>query len=257
MRRIPDDNLAFPGLLTIGQGSGTSFFLNCPDATHLVTAHHVLFDPKSGAPWADTFVVMAYSRDQAIASPQRFMFHVPALVTSGRLRTDRVHDVAVAEVARVGADGNMDFVPGVAPVTPMQWPIIGVPLMSVLRVADVLIGNEVYLFGYPVSIGLPQVPQLDYDRPLLRRGIVAGKNPSRGAVIVDCPVYPGNSGGPVMQLDADGTQNSYRVFGVAIEFVPTTAKVYHAGSAVPSDALVNSGYAVVAAMDHVLSLLGL
>lgn len=222
----------------------------------MVTAHHVLFDRQSGAPWADTFVVMTYARDQTIREPQRFMFHIPALVASGRLRFDVEHDVAVAEVARPDGNGEMDFVPGVAPVTPMMWPIVGAPLISVLRFADVLVGNEIYLFGYPVSIGLPHVPQLDYDRPLLRRGVVAGRNSSRGAIIIDCPVYPGNSGGPVIQLDSDGTTNTFRVFGVAIEFVPTTAEVFHADPVQVGEAVVNSGYAVVTAMDHVLALLG-
>jgi hypothetical protein len=222
--------------------------------THLVTAHHVLFDTKTGAPWADSFAVKAYGRDQSVGEPQVLMFHIPTLLKRGRLRVDPVHDVAVAEVARVTPPGDFDFVPGVAPLKPMAYPVIGTPRVSILPMADVTIANEVYLFGYPVSLGLPHIPQLDYDRPLLRRGIVAGKNPSRGAIIIDCPVYPGNSGGPVMQLDVGPPQDTFRIFGVAIEFVPTLASVIAGDSEPTSEAVVNSGYAVVSAMDHVLAL---
>jgi hypothetical protein len=45
-RAIPDDNLAYPVLITLGNGSsGSGFFLNTSDAVYLVTAKHVLFNP--------------------------------------------------------------------------------------------------------------------------------------------------------------------------------------------------------------------
>ena len=46
----------------------------------------------------------------------------------------------------------------------------GAPLL------DVLVANEVYLFGNPSSLGIQEIPQLDPFRPLLRKGIVAALN---------------------------------------------------------------------------------
>ena len=65
----------------------------------------------------------------------------------------------------------------------------------------VLVGNDVYLFGYPTSLGLEKLPQIDVHRPLLRRRVIAGTNPEKRAIILDCPAYFGNSGGAVLELD--------------------------------------------------------
>jgi hypothetical protein len=56
---------------------------------------------------------------------------------------------------------------------------------------DVNVGNEVYAFGYPTSITSVN-PWLNIKLPLLRKGIVAGKNELLNAII-------GNSGGLVME----------------------------------------------------------
>jgi Trypsin-like peptidase domain len=85
---------------------------------------------------------------------------------------------------------------------------------------DVVVGNEVYVFGFPTSIGLKNVPQIDQLRPLLRKGIVAGRNETLKTIIIDCPVFPGNSGGPVMEMDGSLFDRKFRVVGVAIQFVP-------------------------------------
>src|ERR1700722_4487530 len=43
---IPEDNLAYPVLITLKNGStGSGFFLNTSHATYLVTANHVISDP--------------------------------------------------------------------------------------------------------------------------------------------------------------------------------------------------------------------
>jgi len=44
---------------------------------------------------------------------------------------------------------------------------------------DVLIANDAYIIGYPTSIGKKNYPQIDYKRPLVRKGVIAGKNPEK------------------------------------------------------------------------------
>jgi hypothetical protein len=68
---------------------------------------------------------------------------------------------------------------------------------------QVLIGNDVIMYGYPTSLGLANILQLNPDRPLLRKGIVAGKNLQQHTLILDCPIYQGNSGGPIFEIDRD------------------------------------------------------
>jgi hypothetical protein len=74
---------------------------------------------------------------------------------------------------------------------------------------------------------------------------VAGKNEAtRRAIIIDCPSYPGNSGGPAVEIDERGFQSRLTVIGVVVEWVPL----------VTQGGLANSGYTVLAPMDGVLDL---
>src|ERR1700691_2639842 len=72
-RAIPDDNLAYPVLVTLGDNSsGSGFFLNDGNAVYLVTARHVLYrnkPPQKVAPNQDplelrsgTAIVVSYSK---------------------------------------------------------------------------------------------------------------------------------------------------------------------------------------------------
>jgi hypothetical protein len=123
----------------------------------------------------------------------------------------------------------------------------------VKRFDEVLVSNAVYVFGYPKSLGLPHIPQLDYARPLLRSGIVAGKNEARRAIIIDCLVYPGNSGGPVVEIAHEAPGLRLRVIGVAIEYVPAVTSWEQNGQKHYN--IAHSGYSVVTSMDPVLSLI--
>ncbi|MCK4303112.1 MAG: trypsin-like peptidase domain-containing protein, partial [Candidatus Eisenbacteria sp.] len=69
---------------------------------------------------------------------------------------------------------------------------------------SVHVSNEIFVFGYPRSLGLKQIPQMDYDAPLLNKGVLSGKNNSRKILIVAAAVYPGNSGGPVVEINREG-----------------------------------------------------
>jgi len=130
---------------------------------------------------------------------------------------------------------------------------VGVALDAVKAFDKALTGNDVIVFGYPSSIGLKNLPQIDYERPLLRRGIVAGTNASTRSIILDCPVYPGNSGGPVLEEDSNGLVKSLKVIGVVIQYVPFSQVAGSETLAV--QILSNSGYSVVAPMDFVLELI--
>jgi hypothetical protein len=127
--------------------------------------------------------------------------------------------------------------------------ILGVGLDAITRFNDVLIGNEVILFGYPTSLGLQVMPQIDQQRPLLRKGIVAGENLARHSIILDCPVYPGNSGGPVIEIDSFGPfRRRFNMIGVVDQYVP------YADGGRSVTIMANSGYSVVVPMDFVLEL---
>jgi hypothetical protein len=62
-------------------------------------------------------------------------------------------------------------------------------------------------------------------KPLLRRGIIAGKNEKVGTLILDLAVYPGNSGGPVVEVETVRSEKKFRVIGIMSQFVPIDESV--------------------------------
>jgi hypothetical protein len=256
-RAIPDDNLAYPVLASHAGGSGSGFFMNGAVANYFVTARHVLYD-RTGTR-LPSVTLTAYGRD--IADPTKFVLEVDlaALHRGGRLLEDAAHDVAVVRIGTgVPATDGKRAMRADAGVTVKSIPASGFVGVSaattVKRFSEVMVSNKVMIFGYPRSIGIQTIPQFDPDRPLLRSGIVAGKNEAtRRAIIIDCPSYPGNSGGPVVEIHEDGFNRLLRVIGVVVEFVPSVQS-FTDKSGQTHHNITNSGYTVVAPMDPVLTL---
>jgi hypothetical protein len=135
---------------------------------------------------------------------------------------------------------------------------VSVSKTSCLRYDQVLIGNEVFVLGYPAALGIRQEPkQFDLERPLLRKGIVAGKFDSLRTIILDCPAYYGNSGSPVLQVERDFAVIRFRVIGIVIEFIPFDERFVNAQFGFKQQFWSNSGYSVAAPIEHVFQLLSL
>lgn len=247
MRRIPDDNLAYPVLVTAGPSAGSGFFLKMDRAIFLVTARHVLIDPTTGSLRGPTGRLVSYSKDPADRTSRNVIdLDLAGLFTAGELKSDASKDVAVIRIAT--RDPTTDTGKTIAGAVMSEHTPAG--LLSVAKEAvglydHVMVANDTYTFGYPVSLGIPNMPQIDATRPLIRRGIVAGKHEARRTILLDTPVYPGNSGGPVMEVE-QVTANEYqaRIIGVVLEFVPS----------LQNGVMANSGYTVVASMDDVMAL---
>ena len=121
---------------------------------------------------------------------------------------------------------------------------------------EILVGNDVFIFGYPVAIGLKLNPQLDSSRPLIRKGVVAGLNEKRRTIILDLASYGGHSGGPVLEVHQDGPfSRNYRVIGLVSEFIPIRAEKSGFPSPLNPHDVDNSGYTVAVPMDGVFEML--
>ena len=105
------------------------------------------------------------------------------------------------------------------------------------------VGNEVFVFGYPASI-TDVNPWLDVKLPLLRKGIIAGKNESLSAIILDCPIFDGNSGGLALEAEKQDFKIVYKAIGVVTNYVPYQKEWTQ-----------NSGYSIVVPMDFVEDLI--
>jgi Trypsin-like peptidase domain len=253
MRQIPDDNLAYPVSVMAGNSRGSGFFLTSDTQILFVTASHVLFDQNTHDLLSDQATLTSYPIDQTLNERNILHLDLLSLLRLGKIKVDYSLDITVIYIGnRDAATQRLNTYANIVNlVESSQTGIVGVKADFTKLYNEVMVANNVYVFGYPVSLGLPHIPQLDFSRPLLRSGIVAGKNAASGSIILDCAVYPGNSGGPVLEVEQVGSEYQYRVIGVVTQFIPVVTDIFGVPAA---GALVNSGYSVVAAMDGVFAL---
>lgn len=111
------------------------------------------------------------------------------------------------------------------------------------RFSEIRPTSDIFVFGYPKSIGLLEIPQYEFNRPLVEKGIVSALNYQNKTIILSCPSYGGNSGGPVVQMRPNGL----RLIGVVVQYIP----YYDPKSGI----LLNSGYSVALPIETLLELI--
>jgi hypothetical protein len=244
-RAVPDDNLLYPVLITVGSQTGTQsfgsgFYLNKDNSVYLVTAKHVLVPPPvNGQPFVPvTLSCMSYSNNLVPEDREYLATTYANLNAQGLLKLSPDRDVAGVKLARTtlateqsgqpvpGPTGQVvplpardaatpppplpvSFYDGIAITSPKPSNIHFATMDTIKRYADVLVGNDAIMYGYPLSLAGP----LDPLQPLLRRGLIAGVNQQNRTVIVDSPSYR-NSRGPVVELEQDNLMIRLRIIGL-------------------------------------------
>lgn len=263
MRNIPDDNLAYPALIVLGGGrwTGSGFLLYSGTHIFFVTAKHVLWD-EQGRLKSDQAEIICQSKDPDDEHTIIFEADLNMLAVSKSLFHHPEKDVAAFTLGAttLNPDGQTyqtHKIPGVTIKQTGTSGVVTVVRESVLMLKDVLVSNDIFLYGYPGSIGLKQSPQFDYNKPLLRKGIVASVNKKQGTIILDCAVYYGNSGGPVVQVTQIGDKRRHNVIGVVTQFIPYVENWVNQSNNVVQTETFNSGYSVAVGMDFVFEMLGM
>lgn len=259
-RDIPDDNLAYPVLVTLDSNvSASGFYLKTDRHAYFVTARHVLIDETKNTPACGGATLLSYPRDSADRERNVLRLDLQLLSENGQIRYHAQGDAALVRIALVVTSGSRDtlkFIDGVSVVERAPSGILAVEASAVKGFDQVMISNEVFIFGYPTSLGIKAIPQIDYRMPLLRKGIIAGKNESQKTIILDCPIYPGNSGGPVLEVDqVSAFKQTFRVIGMVIQFVPFAETWVSRPHGYSNLTLSNSGYSVAVPMDVILDIL--
>lgn len=246
--------LAMPTLLLLDNGTGSGFIGYDDNYIYLVTAKHVLFwKDKNNKDVLNTTTLSAVSRatdDDQIEL--KINIEIEKLYKAGLVKCSKDHDVAVVRIG-VFKDNGTNFIDGGLSSEWKQHQPLLVNLKAGFRTLNqVAISNNIYIFGYPTSIGIENI-QIDPLVPLLRKGIVAGKNYKTKKIIIDGPSYQGNSGGPVMMVDEDPGTIKYLLIGIVVEFVPyveTWMNDRYPG--ISNTSIHNTGYSVVEPMDYII-----
>jgi len=261
-RYLPDDNLSYPVLIILSDGSsGSGFYLNFDNQRiFLVTAGHVLYDKDIQGNLSlksNSVRLISYDKDLNILNPIELVVNlneVPLIKSSSK-------DIAIIEMGvanNIDGKQTMNFSRGVGKSNPNSSnTIVTVKHEYLKSFNDVLVSNEIFIFGYPNSLSTPEMKQLEYNRPLLRKGIIAGKNHAEKTLILDCPAYYGNSGGLAIEVEEVGLgKRNFRVAGVVTQFVPFVEKWISLQHRYQNVNFENSGYSIVVPTDTILELIG-
>ena len=163
-RSIPDDNLAYPVLIQFPDALASGFYLNTNTATYLVTAKHVLFNPQTGRVHSGVMSLLSYPHNPKEPGTNLIQVDLAALWQAGEIKAHPSADVAVVRIADI-VPSPMDQNPGAHILRPIAGVTIrtsapdGLVVLSmdtVTKYDEVLVANEVLLFGYPTSLGIKE-----------------------------------------------------------------------------------------------------
>ncbi len=241
-----------PVMVTGCNMSGSGFFWQRDSSIYFVTAAHVLFQ-RDSVLLCSNVTLESHAFIEGKKKMCIWSVDMKAAQQLGLLKRHLTQDIAVMSVGNAFPTGRLDY---------WQFMVMQkgednsmVPILSYMPFEEVTLSNDVFLLGYPRAIGSLNIPQLDYSEPLLRKGIVAGKNLKNNTIVVDCPSYPGNSGGPVIELDRVPGGVSRRVIGVLSQFVPFEERWTNDKYGYANVTLGNSGYSIVVPMDYALDII--
>ena len=233
-------NLSYATFLSLDQGlsSGSGFHLNYKERTYLVTAKHVLFDDGDNLRCKTLLVTSQNSRGIETEARNIIIDTTKAKVL--RSLKDDVAAVLIETAEHISIEQE------------------GINTISIdsdsTRVLDEIgISNEVFLVGFPTSLIFQGANYFEVNRPLLRKGIVAGINNKDNTFVIDCSAYYGNSGGPIIELGDDKT---LKLIGLVSRYIPfVTEWKNNRESSISHTEFSNSGYSVCVPINAVFDLL--
>jgi hypothetical protein len=242
-----------------GTESGTGFLLFNQEAIYLVTARHVLAN-SDGSTRSPQISVRSYLGNGVDVVQHSIEIELARLLREGFATFDSTRDLA-AVLLSVRAGDNYYNLEGVTRLdNDSPHGVKAIAIDEAVPFDSVIVTAPVYVAGYPVALTTNPIRRLDVNVPLVRTGVVAGKDYNQGILVVDVPAYGGVSGSPVMAIVADDDRNRVKLYGVITEFVPfiqvwenTTldglrqVEVANSGLSIvePADALVKLAYGLL------------
>jgi hypothetical protein len=265
---IPQDNLGYPVHITsiTGEERGSGFYLLSKKGDlFLVTAKHVLFTPANELINASTLLLESIPYDESTHQIQpdewvRITIPLSQLLADRQIKFHPTQDIALIKLEN--ADGSRHK--GVlGSISRPGLLLIQAPSQYLKPFANVNVGDDAIVYGYPSSIGLKDIPQIDKAKPLVRKGNIAWKNSKTRTIVIAVPSYPGNSGGPVAEMEyINNGQIRFDIIGVISQFVPYAHEIMARNSKsneylseIDRVVLENSGYTIVTPSDVIFEVL--
>lgn len=263
---LPEDNLYYSVLLSLDEGKsyGSGFRTKYENHNYLVTARHVLFDENlelraknlimtcQNSNNTDDPVILGIDLEQAYCKYDKS--NDVAIIRLGKFVKLYKKEVPLkgdkSEHKRPTALIAENYVTEIS--LPENSRLISLDKEATRGIDEIRIGNDVFLMGYPTSLGMKRNEDFDSSRPLLRKGIIAGVHKNKNTFIIDCPTYFGNSGGSVVEYGEDGF---YRIIGIVSKYIPFVTKWHSNREQITNIELTNSGYTVCVPIETAFNLI--
>lgn len=230
------NNLSFSAFLSVdfGNSFGSGFIVNIKDKLYLFTAKHVIFDKNN------KLLENLWIKCRNYDTLNEEIFDAQIVLTNKNVITIPNEDIAIVKLFEEfgfhleNAGTNISFAEESD--------------LSIYE--DIFISSKIFLVGFPSSLTTDDFYEV--DNPLLRFGIVAGKNILKNTFIIDSIAYYGVSGGPIIQE----INNEISIIGIVSRYVPfiTEWKNRHEPNISRQD-FFNSGYAVCIPLNNALNLI--
>jgi S1-C subfamily serine protease len=224
--------------LDLGKSTGSGFRIEDDDKEFIVTAKHVLFDNKNQL---RSNLLLITSQNYIGNGSHLRMIQVE--LDKADIKFSETEDIAI--ISLINKESYT--------VQEEGTDIISAKKTDLIKLAKVEIANDILLVGFPTSLIMPENVFFDINRPLLRKGIIAGINEESKTFIIDCPAYYGNSGGPI--LDFSDKENM-KIIGLVSRYVPfVTEWKNNYERAFSREEFSNSGYAICTPLDYIFDII--
>ncbi|MEM6359648.1 MAG: serine protease [Bacteroidota bacterium] len=256
------------------KSSGTGCIYQDTLGTYLVTARHNLYEAKGKKFMrkANNCELTAFPRDVTKSSTNSLQLNLATLEKLGLIKYDEKNDIAVVKLGNINrVNDSLSFINYIIPHVrklSKSSRLQGFFNDETEIFSKLELGNDIFVIGFPNAIGLKNYPQYDFNKPLLRRGIIAGKSDKFRTFVIDAHIYGGNSGGPVIKytknfevkelpngnigfIDIEKT----KLIGIVSQFIPFQEIWENKNYNIKNIEWDNSGYGVIVPIDYALKLI--
>lgn len=180
---------------------GTGMFITRSNNYYFVTAKHCLFDNAGRLLNSNATLTASFKGTNKTERAVGYL-DLGWFQSKGLIKFHPTHDIAVILVAfNIDITNSIHHVASKTQGFNFDW---NKPVMTPFGddgcslFEDVPVGSDSYVLGYPVSLFNGQQSEIDFNFPLVRKGVISQKNYRTKKFIIDSGVYGGNSGGPVV-----------------------------------------------------------
>lgn len=242
-------------------GSSSGVIVGDSTYMYLVTAKHCLINESKNnrISLIDSMAsLIYYVGDPFGGKPDTINVNLLNALRKRDILFDTVNDIAILVIAKIygfTASGGPKFYYTNSTNKITKLAPGGVSSEMLLPFDKVGVGEDCLILGYPSSLQLSGINDYNFQRPLLRKGAIAGKDKLRGTIIVDCPSYQGNSGGPVFSVSQSSDSNTGLIGIVSRSILHVEELESRYYKTTVSVNLNNSGYTVVIPIDFAQTLM--